>query len=60
MYITSSKKNYNRNMIKEFNPPRLHLLGPTSNGFALSIVLKSVKKRVYNAQILMKPTPMSP
>ena len=60
MYRTSSKTHYNKNMIKEFTPRGLRLLGPASNGLGLSIMLKSVKKCVYNAQMLLKPTPMSP
>ena len=40
MYRISSQTNYNRNMIKEFTPPGLRLLGPTSNGLGLSIMLK--------------------
>jgi len=60
MYRTSSKTHYNKHMIKEFTPPRLHLLGPASNGLGLSIMLKSVKICVYNAQMLLKPTPISP
>jgi len=59
MYRTSPKKHHNRNMIKEFTPPGLRLLGLASNGLGLSIMLKSVKRCVYNAQILSKPTPMS-
>lgn len=59
MYKTSSKAHYNKHMIKEFTPLGSRLFGPTSNGLGLSIMLKSVKKCVYNAQMLMKPTPMS-
>ena len=59
MYKTSSKTHYNRNMIIEFTPLGLHLLGPASNGLGLSIMLKSVKICVYNAQMLLKPAPMS-
>ena len=47
-------------MIKDFTPLGLRLLGPTSNGLGLSIMLKSVKKCVYNTQMLLKPTPMNP
>ena len=46
-------------MMKEFTPPGLHLLGPASNGLALSIMLKNVNISVYNAQTAMKPTPMA-
>ena len=46
-------------MIKVFTPPRICLLAPASNGLGLSIMLKSVKRCVYNAQMLLKPTPMS-
>ena len=59
MYRTSSKTHYNRNMIKEFTPPQLCLLGPSSNRLGLYIMLKNVKKCVYNAQMLLKLTPMS-
>lgn len=59
MYRTSSKTHYNKHMIKEFTHPRLHLLGPASKGLGLSIMLKSVKKYVYNAPILLKTTPIS-
>jgi len=60
MYRTLQKTHYNRNMIKEFTSPGLHLLGPTSNGLGLSIMLKKVKIYFYNAQMLLKPTPVSP
>jgi len=60
MYKTSSKIHYNKHMIKDFTPPGLRLLGPASNGLGLSIMLKSVKIYVYNAQMLLKPSPMSP
>jgi len=60
MYRTPSKTLYNKHMIKEFTPPRLRLLGPYSNVLGLPIMQKSVKICVYNAQMLMKPTPMSP
>jgi len=46
-------------MINEFTPPGLRLLGPASNGLGLSIMLKSVKICVYNAQMLLKLDPMS-
>ena len=51
MYIIASKTHYNKNMIKEFTPPGLCLLGPASNGLALSFMLKSVKRCVYNVQM---------
>jgi len=60
MSRTSSKTHYNRDLIKEFTPPGLHLLGPYSNGLGLSSMLKSVKICVLNAQMPLKPTPMSP
>ena len=46
-------------MIKEFTLPGLRLLGPVSNGLGLSIMLKNVKICVYNAQMLLKPAPIS-
>ena len=46
-------------MMKEFTLLRLRLLGPTSNGLALSIMLKSVNTSVYNAQIALKLVPMA-
>ena len=49
-----------QHMIKEFTSPKLHLLGPTSNGLDLSIMLKSVNTSVYNAQIALKLIPMAP
>jgi len=60
MYRISSKENCNKNMIKEFTPLGLHLLGPTSNSLGLSIMLKCVKIYVYNAQMLLKPAPIGP
>ena len=60
MYKTSLKKHYKRHMIKEFTPLGLRLLGPASNGLSLSIMLKSVKICVYNAQMFLKPAPISP
>ena len=54
------KTHYKKHMIKEFNPPVLHLLGLASNGLGLSIMLKSVKRCVYNAQMLLEPAPISP
>ena len=59
MYRTSQKTHHNRNMMKEFTPIGPRLLGPASNALDLSIMLKSVKICVYNAQILLKPTLMS-
>ena len=53
MYRTSPTTHHDRNMMKEFTPPRLRLLGPTSNGLGLSIMVKCVKQCVYNAQIIM-------
>ena len=50
---------HNKHMIKEFTPPGLRLLRPTSNGLGLSIMLKSIKKIVYNAQMLLEPAPIS-
>ena len=43
MYRTSSKQHYNRNMIKEFTPPGLRLLGLASNGLGLSIMIRKCK-----------------
>ena len=60
MYRTSPTTHHNRNMMKEFTSPALCLLGPASNGSGFSIMLKCVKICVYNAQILLKPTPISP
>ena len=45
---------------EEFTSPGLHLLGLASNGLGLSIMLKSVKTCVYNAEMLLKPAPISP
>ena len=59
MSRTSPTTNHNRNMMKEFTPPGLRLLGTASNGLGLSIMLKCVKICVSNAQMLLKPTPMS-
>ena len=36
------------------------LLGPASNGLALSIMLKSVNTSVYNAQTTLKLVQMAP
>lgn len=47
-------------MMKQFTPPRLRLLDPTSNGLTLSIILKSVNTSVYNAQKALKPISMAP
>ena len=47
-------------MMKDFTPPELFLLGPTSNGLALSIMLKSVNTSIYNAQTSLKLAPMAP
>jgi len=38
-----------QHMMKEFTSPGLRLLGPTSNGLTLFIILKSVSTSVYNA-----------
>jgi len=59
MYRTSPKTHHNRNMMKEFTPPGLRLLGPAFNGLGISIMLKSVKICVYNAQMLLKHALMS-
>lgn len=59
MYRTSSKKHYNKNMMKEFTHLGVHLLGPASNVLGLSIMLKTIKHCVYNAQMLQKPLPIS-
>lgn len=48
MYKTSPKTHHNRNMMKEFTPPKLRLLGAASNGLGLSIMLKNVTICVYN------------
>ena len=47
-------------MMKYFTSPRLRLLGPASNAWPSSIMLKSVITYVYNAQIALKPAPMAP
>ena len=49
----------NKHMIKEFTPLRLCLLGSTSNGLGLSIMLKLHQKCVYNAQMPLKSISMS-
>ena len=49
-----------QHMMKGFTPPGLCLLGPTSNGLALPIMLKNVSTSFYNAQTALKPTLMSP
>lgn len=59
MHITSPKRHHNRNMMKEFTPLGLLLLGPTSISLGISIMIKFIKMCVYNAQILLRPTPMS-
>lgn len=59
MYITSPTTRHNRNMMKNFTPPRLHFLDPASDGLGLSIILKCVKSCVYNAQIFLQLAPMS-
>ena len=46
--------------MNDFTPPELRILGPASNGLALSIILKSVNTSVYNAQNAFKPIPMAP
>jgi len=43
LYITSPKIDQNKSMTNKFTPPRLFLLGPASNGFGISIMLKCVK-----------------
>ena len=60
MYRTSSKIHYKNHMIKEFTPPGLCLLGPASNAFSLSIMLKIVNTSIYNAQKAGKHVPMAP
>lgn len=60
MYKKSPKTHHNRNMMKEFTPLGLRILSLASNGLGLSIMLKSVKVCVYNAQILLQPPPISP
>ena len=59
-YMNITKKISQQHMMKEFNLPGLHLLGLASNGLSLSIMLKSVKNCVYNAQMLLKLVPVSP
>ena len=59
-YMNITKIVTHQHMMREFTPPGLHLLGPASNGFSLSIMLKSVNTSIYNAQIALKPIPMAP
>ena len=59
-YMNITKPVSQQHMMKEFTLHRLRLLGPTSNGLALSIILKSVNTLVYNARTTLKPVPMSP
>lgn len=55
MNITSPKTHHNRNMMKEFTPPRLCLLGPVSNGMGLSIMLKMCKMMFLKCSNASKP-----
>ena len=43
--------------MKEFTPPRLHLLGPASMAWA-SILAQNGKSGVYNALLLLKHASM--
>ena len=44
--------------MKEFTPPWLHLLGPTSMAWASVLAQNGKKSFVYNALLLLKPTSM--
>ena len=58
-YMNITKTISQQHMTKEFTPPGLCLIGLTSNGLALSIMLKSVSTSICNAQITLKPIPMA-